>query len=169
MTGAGPAEWGRVLVSVGGEHLATEQDRSTVATLRLTFEGDEIPETELRLRRRIWADDPDDLASALHYEVEVLAGTSEETTAGTAALRPAHRRVLAVLRTADDWLNVDRIGDLIAADDSGFAPLKRRTIQDACKVLTGAGLVRSSDLGTGSSHAQLWRAHELVGEPENAF
>ena len=55
MTGAGPAEWGRVLVSMSLEHRATGPDQSTTATLHVTFEGDEIPETELRLRRRVWA------------------------------------------------------------------------------------------------------------------
>lgn len=169
MTGAGPAEWGRVLCSVGVEHRVTNPDRSTTATLRVTFEGDEIPETELRLRRYIWSDDPDNLSSALHYSVEVLAGTSEDDKTGTGAMRPATRRVLAVLEAADDWLNVAQIGDRLVADDSGFAPLKKRTIQAACKDLADAGLVRTSDLGTGSSHAQVWRAHEPDLGAENAF
>jgi hypothetical protein len=158
-----------VLCSVGVEHRTTGLDGSTTATLRLTFEGDEIPETELRLRRRVWADDPDDLSSALHYSVEVLEGTSEAASTGNGSLRPAERRVLTALRTADDWLNVVQIGDAVAVDDSGIAPLKRRTIQAACKVLTDAGLLRSSDLGTGSSHAQVWRAHDTVGGAEDAF
>jgi hypothetical protein len=164
MTGAGPAEWGRVLVSVGKEHLATEKDRSTVATLRLTFEGDEIPETELRLCRRIWADNPDDLASALHYELEVLTGPEAEGEAKE--MRPADRRVLAVLRAADDWLDVKEIGDRLAADESGFAPLKTRTIQASCKALVGAGYARAAGMGP---TAHKWRAQLPEIEAENAF
>ncbi len=108
MTGVGPAEWGRVLVSVAVEHKATDADRSTVATLHLTFEGDEIPETELRLRRRVWATDPDDLASPLHYRLDALEGGRPEP--GSDGLRPAERRVLTVLIEADDWLDTRQIG-----------------------------------------------------------
>jgi hypothetical protein len=166
MTGAGPAEWGRVLVSVSVKHKVTKPDHSTVATLAVTFMGDEIPDTELHLRRRVWADDPDDLASPLHYEVEVLAGTSEEATAGTAALRPSQRRVLAVLRTAGDWLDVREIGDRLAVDDSGLSPLRKRTIQDSLKALSEAGLACPDGAGP---TAHKWRAQLPESEAENAF
>jgi hypothetical protein len=161
MTGAGPAEWGRVLVSASVEHRATNADRSTDSTLRLTFEGDELPETELRLRLHVGADDPDDLSSALHYGAEVLPGVAVQN--GTAGLRPADRRVLAVLTEADDWLDVVEIGDLLAKDDSGFAPLKRRTIWASLKTLAAAGSVRSSELGS----AHKWRAQVPENEAEN--
>lgn len=141
MTGVGPAEWGRVLVSVGVEHRSTAADRSTTATLRVTFEGDEIPESELRLRRHIWADDPDDLASPLHYELETLTGEPEPS--GGSGLRPAERRVLAVLRGSGQWLDIRQIGDRLAGDDTGLAPLKARTIQAAAKVLVERDFARS--------------------------
>jgi hypothetical protein len=167
MTGAGPAEWGRVLVSVSLQHQTTNPDRSTAATLQVTFMGDEIPETELHLRRRVWADDPDDLASPLHYELEVLTGNEAE--AGPGSLRPAARRVLAALRQAGDWLSVSSIGDLLALDGSGRACLKERTIQAALTTLAEKKLARSAPLGTGSSHAQLWRAGDVDLEVESAF
>lgn len=75
MSGAGPAEWGRVLVSAKVEHRHTDEaTMATTVTLELAFVGDEIPDTELRIRRKVWAEDPDDLASPMHYEVERLEG-----------------------------------------------------------------------------------------------
>jgi hypothetical protein len=160
MTGAGPAEWGRVLVSVGLDDLTTNPDRSTTAILRCTFEGDEIPETELRLRRRVWSDDPDDLAAPLHYELTVLTGTS-----GSAKMRPADERVLAALVVNDDWLTTRQIGDVVARDGK-WKPLTARCIQDSCAALDRAGLVRKSSPG---GKAFAWRAHTPEVEAENAF
>lgn len=69
-SGAGSAEWGRVLASVAVEHRAT--DPLTLASnvvLSWEFMGDEIPDVSLRLRRKVWAEDPNDLSSPLHYEI----------------------------------------------------------------------------------------------------
>jgi hypothetical protein len=77
MSGAGPAEWGRVLVSVAVTNRRTE-DSATVVDLSLEFIGDEIPDTTLTIRRRVWADDPDDLASPMHYELDPVAPARAE-------------------------------------------------------------------------------------------
>lgn len=169
ITGVGPGEWGRVLVSTSVEHRQTEPDRSTVATLKITFEGDEIPETELRLRRWIRADDPDDLDSPLQYRTEPLEGEARTTVEG---LRPAEQRILDVLTAADDWLDVHQIGDDLAVDATGLRPLKARTIQAGCKTLVARRLVDCAEMQGG---AYRWRAaasecaQETTREDENAF
>lgn len=49
MSGAGPGEWGRVLVSVA-------------------------------VRRRVWSDDPADLSSKLHYDLEPVGAATQAMT-----------------------------------------------------------------------------------------
>ena len=162
MSGAGPAAWGRFLISLSVLHKVTEPDKATVAKLLLEVEGDEVPDTEAHLRRRVWADDPDDLSSALNYEVEVVP----PHTGGEGSLRPAARRVLAVLTASDGWLDATEIGDLLAKDNSGYPPLKRRTLQAACKDLVDAGYARSSAIGP---TAHKWRAQLGAETTEKPF
>jgi hypothetical protein len=131
MTGAGSAEWGRVLVSVSVRSRHTDPDGRTSVILDWEFMGDEIPEMELRLRRRVWADNADDLSSPMHYETEEVAN-DDEVGEGPVAAAPAVRRVLAVLEAARDWRTVREIGDILAAEGR---PLKARTIQAALKDL----------------------------------
>jgi hypothetical protein len=73
-SGAGPAEWGRVTCSLAVENRRTE-GTTTIVTLRAEFVGDEIPDTEATFERRVWADDPDDLDSAMHYEIVATTST----------------------------------------------------------------------------------------------
>lgn len=140
MSGAGPAEWGRFLVSIDVKTKRTEPDRSTVAVLSIEVEGDEVPDTVAVIRRTIRADNPDDLGSALHYTLEQVAAAElddGDATGPAAAMSPAVQRVYAVLDTATDWLKVSDIGDRLADDGK---PLKARTIKDACSQLRRAGL-----------------------------
>lgn len=152
MSGAGPAEWGRVLVSVKAISKNTDPvTKASNVTLAFTFVGDEIPDTEQRFRRTVWADDPDDLNSPMHYTVEALeAGTEVDTGSG---FSPAVTRVLGVLTTSTTALTVTEVGDVLANDSTGM-PLKRRTIQDALIKLQNAGLAES-ELAPGTS-AYLW-------------
>jgi AAA domain len=135
ITGVGPGAWGRVLATADVAHRRTEPDRSTIVVLAWQFRGDEIPDTDIRIRRRVWADNPDDLASPLHYTIE----TVDDDTPGATddGLSPSTQRVLAALRGADGSTSVKRIGDTCA--DQGH-PLKARTIQTALKTLTDLGL-----------------------------
>ena len=70
LSGAGPAAWGRVLVNLAVIRHTTDPAGRSVVDLRIDAVGDEIPEHELTIRRTVWAEDPDDLTSAMHYEVE---------------------------------------------------------------------------------------------------
>ena len=163
MSGAGPAEWGRFLGSAAVVTRHTDlSTKATAVTLDWSFVGDEIPDLDVRIRRRVWADDPDDLNSPMHYEVEQIHTAEPDDT--LIDLRPAHRRVLNVLR-ADDWLNAKEIGDHVAVDSTGLGGLKTRTIQDACKTLVETNHAQA-DGKTGTTHK--WRAHPDPDETENA-
>jgi AAA domain len=170
MSGAGPDAWGRVLISaaVVSRHADRDTGGSSVV-LDLDFQGDEIPETTTRIRRKVWADDPNDLASAMHYEVEQLAAELGTVDVGD-GLRPAARRVLAVLDNAGEWETVRSIGDALADDPTGLMPLKARTIQAALTELVNADLAVSAGLLGGS--AGRWRstrAQSAEIEDKDAF
>lgn len=139
MTGTGGAEWGRVLISMSIRTKSTDKTtRATTAILDLEFEGDEIPETEIRFRRTIWSDDPDDLAAPMHYEVDPVDRDEDDPVdSAHPGLSPAARRVLASLVAANTWQTVRDIGDTLAK--TGI-PLKSRTIQTALKELDAEGL-----------------------------
>jgi hypothetical protein len=147
LSGAGPAEWGRVIVSAEVKSSRTDEEtKESAVVLELVFVGDEIPETTLTIRRRVRAVDPDDLASPLAYSVEVLENAALAVTTDD-GLKPSERRVLGVLdQSPGQWLDKYAIGDALA--QAGF-PLKARTIQTAAKALVDAELVGSrSSAGT---------------------
>src|ERR1019366_3044048 len=73
LSGAGPAEWGRVIVNAEVKSSRTDEvTKETAVVLELVFVGDEIPETTVTIRRRVMAVAPDDLASPLTYSVQAL-------------------------------------------------------------------------------------------------
>ena len=120
-------------------HTDRETGAST-AVLDLDFQGDEIAETTTRIRRRVWTDDPADLSSPMHYSVEELTPAEAPTDPVLDSLRPAARRVLAVLDSSPDWWTVQTIGDAVAVEDSGRGGLQVRTIQLALVSLLEADL-----------------------------
>lgn len=73
-SGAGSAEWGRVLASVSVENKTADVDGESVVTLGWQFIGDEIPDVDIKLVRRVRALDQDDLASPMTYSVTRAAG-----------------------------------------------------------------------------------------------
>jgi len=155
LSGAGPAEWGRVIVSADVKSSRTDDEtKETAVVLELVFVGDEIPETTLTICRRVRAVDPDDLASALVYSVEVLEGDALATSAPD-GMRPAHRRVLQALIDASEWLDKVQIGNRVAVDSTGLGGLKVRTILDATRALVQSGRVESR---SGTGNAFQWRA-----------
>lgn len=170
MSGVGPSAWGRVLISAAVVHRHTDAEtKATTVTLELEFQGDEISETIVRIRRKVWADDPEDLASPLHYELAPLEGDDLDSHGG-ADLRPSHRRVLAALESQPgEWMGRRRIGDLVAVDSTGLGGLKDRTIQEATKALFDAGLIETrGERGAGGFE---WRAVVRIpgdGEVESA-
>lgn len=154
ITGVGPGAWGRVLATFHVEHRATLPDKTSDVILAFQFRGDEIPESDLRLRRRVRAENPDDLASPLHYATELLPDDDEPAEdPRTEGLRPAAKRVLAHLEESELPLAVRLIGDRVAADGR---PLKARTIQDALKALRERDLIDTEPDATDTGAAHYW-------------
>jgi hypothetical protein len=139
LSGAGPAEWGRVIVSAEVKSSRTDDEtKETAVVLQLVFVGDEVPETTLTICRRVRAVDPDNLASPLVYSVQVLENKVPTDTTGL-GMPPSHRRVLEVVNGASgEWLDSVQIGDRLAQE--GF-PLKRSTILAATKSLVQNSLI----------------------------
>ena len=97
MSGAGPAAWGRVLISAAVVRRQTDATTGrTDVELELEFTGDEIAESTVRIRRSVWAEDPADLGSPLHYGVTRLADL-EPADSDPDGLSPSSRRVLSAL------------------------------------------------------------------------
>ena len=122
-----------------------------MVTLDWEIVGNSIADSTLRVRRRVWADDPADLGSPLHYELEMLEDDDQDDDHS-----PAQRRTLNILQAASEPLTVLQIGDRMAVDGTGMNVLKKRTIQDALNVLRGFGEAHDDDPPTG--HAAHWSA-----------
>ena len=100
MAGAGPAEWGRVLISLTVKNRRTNAETGeTQMRTDLDIIGGEISDHTIRLERRIWSDDRTDLNAQLHVETVVLppddVGSGEPTTVRKRALKD---RLVAALR-----------------------------------------------------------------------
>lgn len=155
ISGAGPAEWGRVLISahVVSRRVDPETRETTVIT-ELDAIGGSIPGGRLRVVRRIHADDPVDLNSPLRYAVEATeVEDGGDDTDGPERLRPAVRKILAVLTEAGGPLSVQTIGDAIASK-YGHG-LTRPTISKGCADLVSRGLVDEFDQGQHGT--KFWR------------
>jgi hypothetical protein len=164
ITGAGPAEWGRVLVSatVLSRHTDIAAGKTTVLT-RLDVIGGEVPDQSLRVLRVIWADDPDDLDSPLHYQVTVEAADPAErelAASGDAAGRkmpPAERKLLEALEAleAGEFAPASRLVDWIAAK-YGHG-LTRQTYSMHLNDLAARGLADFAEQG--AKQEKLWCRH----------
>jgi hypothetical protein len=98
--------------------------------------GGELADLAFRVRRTVRAEDPTDLASPLHYAVEVRPeDPDEDGPAGE--LKPSRRWVLAALRDGGAMQSVAQLGDRTAADGH---QLKAWTIQEALNDLEAADL-----------------------------
>lgn len=141
-TGVGPGAWGRVLVSadVVNRRVVSPNTGETVAALSVSFTGDEIGDRAVNVRRRVWVDDPSDLRSPMHYEVET---TDVEDEPGRGDLPPSVRRVHEVLVRAGRPLTVRTIGDELAKQDD--FKLRRRTIQEALVALERLGMAERGE------------------------
>jgi hypothetical protein len=150
ISGVGPGAWGRVLASAGVAHRATAPDGTSTVLLAVEVVGGEIADQRFRVRRQVRADDPGDLASPLHYAVEVLPDDNDsdrsQDSAAAGELSPSARWVLAALRAGGAMQTAKQLGDRTAADGH---PLKERTIQTALNRLAGAGLAVGSGDGNG--------------------
>jgi hypothetical protein len=147
ISGAGPAAWARVIASVSVDYRGADPDGTSTVLLGFELVGGELADTRFRVRRRVRADDPADLASPLSYQAEVLpADDAAVDDAAAAGLSPSRQWVLAALRAGGGFQTVKQLGDRLA--EAGHA-LKPRTIQVALGELEAAGLAEGSQEGRG--------------------
>jgi hypothetical protein len=147
ISGVGPGAWGRVLCSAAVAHRATSADGASTVVLAVEVIGGELADTAFRVRRRIRAEDPADLASPLRYHVEVLADDpADGDAAATRELLPSRQLVLAALRSGGPMQSVKQLGDHTAAQGH---QLRKRTIQEALAELEERGLAVGTDAASG--------------------
>jgi hypothetical protein len=158
ITGVGPGAWGRVLASAGVAHRASGPDGTSTVVLAVEVTGGEIPDLRFRVRRQVRADDPADLASPLHYAVEVLP--DDDPAPATAGLRASRQWVLAALQDGGPMQSVKQLGDRTAA--AGH-PLKERTLQEALTELEAAALAEGTEPAAGMP--RYWSATSPIEAP----
>jgi len=162
MSGAGAIEWGRVLGSISVRKRTTEPD-STASNVLLgaEFVGGEIPEQHFGLRRRVWADDPDDLASALHYQASVLDDLPPDPDPpgpgrGERGRSEVRRAVLAALRAGGPYQTPAQLLQHISAAGQLAPEPTLRAVQKALTQLTEDGLAEGTEAENG--RARYWSA-----------
>jgi hypothetical protein len=149
ISGVGPGAWGRVLASAAVAHRTTSPDGASTVVLAFEVIGGELADTAFRVRRRVWATDPADLASPLHYAVEVLAddtAVGDDEARGSRELLPSRRLVAAALRAGGPMQTVKQLGDHTAAQGH---QLRKRTIQEALTELEERGLAVGTEAASG--------------------
>jgi hypothetical protein len=157
ITGAGPAEWGRVLINatVISRHADPETAATTVIT-ELDVIGGEIPDSGWRVTRRIGTDDPDDLDSPLNYSVHVRA-----VAPSAGDMPPARRKLLDALQAADGTPHTgSQLVDWIAAQHGHG--LTRETCSRELNALAARGQADRIDHGHG--RAAEWFVREEDGK-----
>ena len=153
LTGAGPAEWGRVLIN--GTVISRHTDPETGATRVLTELdgiGGEIADQSARVHRHIVAEDPDDLDSPLRYEVTVTA--PDNAPSGGSDMPPARAKLLEALRSSDGPATGEQLVERIV-EKHGHR-LKRETVSRNLNALATLGLVDCLNPEAGFGEAKLW-------------
>lgn len=155
--GAGPAEWGRVLIgaTVVSRHTDPVTKATTVVTDLDTLGGD-IPDQTLRLRRYIRAADPADLDSPLEYRVDLL--DPDEPDSEDLGLPPAAVKLLAAVRAHKEPATSTQLVDRIV-EQHGHG-LRRETVSRTLNDLARQGLIESLDLAPG--RPKMWLATGTV-------
>jgi hypothetical protein len=152
-TGAGPAEWGRVLI--GARIVSRHTDADTLATsviVELEIVGGEIPDQTVSVRRDIRSEDPSDLDAPLDYRVERISATP---AAADSDLPPAAAKLLEALEALDEPSTGVQLVDWIV-DRHGHG-LKRETVSRHLNALKRQGTVECTNPDAAITEAKLWR------------
>jgi hypothetical protein len=158
ISGAGPAEWGRVLLSstVKSRHADAATKETTVLT-EMEIIGGEIPDQALRILRRVRAENPDDLDSPLYIHTTVVTGVADSVTEGVntpVKLKPAHAKILAGLRAAPGEVSQQGLADWVGKQyGDGFC---RETVSRGLNDLAKLGLVQTVG-EAGRFQPKLWK------------
>jgi hypothetical protein len=163
MSGAGPAEWGRVLI--GAQVISRHTDPDTKETRVLTeleAIGGSIADDKFRIFRKIRAEDPNDLDSLLHYSVEVITTDDDAATepgdprATADSLTPAQKKLLEAIRAQTEPATTATLVDWIA-DKYGHG-LTRETVSKSLNDLAKREVVDcvEVDQSNGRWPLKLW-------------
>lgn len=155
-TGAGAAEWGRVLASVAVTDKRTTDGHDSIVEQSWEFIGDEIPDTKVKVARRVWVDDVNDLQSPMHYAVVPPAlgpHVAEEVFDKDSEMTEAILDALA----GDVELSGTKLCQ--AVRDTGLK-VRDRDVRRVAQTLSDGGPVR---MRIGARNAQLFR---LRGDTE---
>lgn len=156
ITGAGPAEWGRVLISASVVSRRTDpQTQATTVLTELDVQGGEVPDQSIRVRRVIRAEQPGDLDSPLHYAVDEPSGGSERSGSGEGLRPDLHPASAKLLEALDEQTDPATISTLVDAIDRRHGHgLTRQTASTRLNELRGLGLADFLDVGSGRE--RLW-------------
>lgn len=169
ITGAGPAEWGRVIVSAAVKSRRTEPDtQASDVITELEIIGGEVPDQTYRLHRRIQADDPDDLDSALCLVTTVSATVADTDDQGKHDtpddLPPATKKILEAITAANGPTTSRQMVDWISSK-YGHG-LKRPTVSSSLTELRKHGLVCFEEIDNmGRFPQKYWSLHENPKSP----
>jgi hypothetical protein len=153
LTGAGPAEWGRVLLAAEVVSRHTDDATKTTTVLSsLAVTGGEVPDQTVRVRRVVRAVDPDDLDSPLTYTVDTPDTDDPQPMPAGSDLSPAAVKLLAAVTAQDEPATVEQLVDWIATHHGHG--LKRPTCSTNLNALRERGLVDYLDQGKG--RPRLW-------------
>jgi AAA domain len=164
MSGAGAVEWGRVLGSISVRQRSVEPgSQASDVLLGAEFLGGEIPEQRFGLRRRVWADDPEDLASTLHYQVSVLGDLPPDPEPpspgrGERGRSEVRRAVLAALRAGGPYQSPTQLLQHLATAGQLATEPTLRAVQKALNQLAEDGLAAGTEADSG--RARYWSATE---------
>lgn len=156
ISGAGPWEWARVIVTADVKASRTDPaTEETDVTTQLAIIGGDIPDRSFRVRRRIVADEPADLDSPLHVGVTVT-DTDDSTDEADDDREPAALKLLQALTAADGQPRTsEQLVDWVA-QEHGHG-LRRETVSRHLNALETEGLVDHVDQG--SFQPKLWMLH----------
>ena len=159
ISGAGPAEWGRVLITAAvlSRHTDPASGQTTVVT-ELDVIGGSVPDRTIRIMRRIRAEVPDDLDSILSYTVGITDAAPADAPSADAdgkPMPPARRKLWEALRAIARPSTQRELVDWIA-EHYGHG-LKRETASRELNTLRRTGLADAIDE---PGHESMWFAVE---------
>jgi AAA domain-containing protein len=152
-SGVGPGAWGRFLISVGVKARHTDREtKETTVTQKWSLRGDEIPDSELVLIRKVREETPGDLSSPMHYSV-ILSDLPDEDDDDGVRLKPAEKKVREAL--TDTPSVISEITDRVARQHGHG--LYRTTVSSALNRLRDLSL--ASDDTPLPGMEKKWRRH----------
>lgn len=165
-SGAGSAEWGRVLASVAVESRKITAEGASDVTLSWEFIGDEIADAKIRTRRLVWTDDDADLASPMHYVISKAHSGRDESSPWDGPTNCMDAIVELLRETGAEWSKPKLEREL---RDRGRS-FRNETIRSAAEMLADRGVLTTR---LGSRNSRLFRlatdVQQEIGDVDNGL